>query len=48
MTNYKSTFDAQRYLLYNDFMNSEKGIAPKPEEEVESAVEVGLFRVGRL
>jgi len=38
MPNYKSTFDVGGYLLYNDFMNSERGIMPKPEEEVESAI----------
>jgi hypothetical protein len=48
MVYYKSTFDAQRYLLYNHFMNSVRGIVPKPEEEVESAVEMGLVRAGRL
>ena len=48
MPNYKSTFDVGGYLLYNDFMNSERGIMPKPEEEVESAVEVGLPRAGRV
>jgi hypothetical protein len=29
-------------------MNSERGIMPKPEEDVESAVEVGLARARRL
>ena len=48
MPNYKSTFDVGGYLLYNHFMNSERGIMPKPEEEIESAVEVGLVRAGRL
>jgi hypothetical protein len=48
MPNYKSTFDVDGYLLYNKFMISERSIMPKPEEDVESAVDVGLIRAGRL
>jgi hypothetical protein len=48
MPNYKSNFDAHGYLLYNTFTNSERGLKPKPEEEVESAEEVGLVRARRL
>ena len=47
MVNYKSTFDAQRYLLYNHFMNLERRIMLNLKEEAESAV-VGLVCTGRL